>query len=124
MTHRVRASIGALAVVSLAATAQAQSAAAPTADWTLPRTPDGQPDLQGVWSFATLTPLERPGALAGREFLSDAEVTERNHNARIGGDQPPRPDNPGTYNAFWWDRGTSGRADGADCGPRMGGFLR
>ena len=107
MSHRVRASIGALAVVSLAATAQAQSPAAPTADWTLPRTPDGRPDLQGVWSFATLTPLERPGTLAGREFLSDAEVTERNHNARIGGDQPPRPGNPGTYNAFWWDRGTS-----------------
>ena len=107
MSHRVRASICALAVVSLAATAQAQPAAAPTAGWTLPRTADGQPDLQGVWSFATLTPLERPGVLAGREFLSDAEVAERNHNARIGGDQPPRPGDPGAYNAFWFDRGTS-----------------
>ena len=30
-----------------------------------PRTPDGQPDLQGIWSNATTTPLERPGTLAG-----------------------------------------------------------
>ena len=32
--------------------------------WTQPRTPDGQPDLQGIWSNATTTPLERPSALA------------------------------------------------------------
>jgi hypothetical protein len=31
--------------------------------WTVPRTPDGQPDLQGVWSNATITPLERPAEL-------------------------------------------------------------
>jgi hypothetical protein len=44
--------------------------------WSQPRTPDGQPDLQGVWSNATLTPLERPDALAGREFLTEKEQAE------------------------------------------------
>ena len=37
----------------------------PVSGWTLPRTPDGQPDLQGAWSFATITPLERPSEYAG-----------------------------------------------------------
>ena len=32
------------------------------------------PDLQGVWSFSTLTPLERPAEFTGREFLTDAEA--------------------------------------------------
>ena len=44
--------------------------------WTAPRTPDGQPDLQGVWLSNTATPLERPKALEGRARLTDAEVAE------------------------------------------------
>ncbi len=50
---------------------------APAKTWSQPRTPDGQPDLQGVWSNATLTPLERPAAFAGREFLTDKEQAEK-----------------------------------------------
>jgi hypothetical protein len=42
--------------------------------WKAPRTPDGQPDLQGVWANNTATPMERPKELAGRAFLSDDEV--------------------------------------------------
>jgi hypothetical protein len=42
--------------------------------WTAPRTPDGQPDLRGVWANNNATPLERPEALAGRQFLTDEEV--------------------------------------------------
>ncbi len=42
--------------------------------WTPPRTPDGQPDLQGVWTNNTVTPLERPKDLAGKEFYTDAEL--------------------------------------------------
>ena len=40
------------------------------------RTPDGQPDFQGVWAIATLTPLERPAEFAGREFLTETEAAE------------------------------------------------
>ena len=35
--------------------------------WTAPRTPHGHPDLQGIWSNNTATPLERPETLAGRQ---------------------------------------------------------
>jgi hypothetical protein len=44
------------------------------ASWTPPRTADGHPDLQGYWTNATFTPLERPADLAGKEFLTDAEA--------------------------------------------------
>jgi hypothetical protein len=50
---------------------------APTKTWSQPRTPDGQPDLQGVWSNASLTPLERPAALAGKEFFTEKEQQEK-----------------------------------------------
>ena len=41
-----------------------------------PRTPDGRPDLQGIWSFSTATPFERPEELADKEFLTPAEASE------------------------------------------------
>ena len=66
-----------VAVLSVPAAAQAPSAArksAAAAKWTVPRTPDGHPDFQGVWSYATLTPLERPAEFAGKEFLSEQEA--------------------------------------------------
>ncbi len=49
--------------------------------WTLPRTPDGQPDMQGVWINNSATPLERPAELAGRAALSDDEVAELKRRA-------------------------------------------
>lgn len=60
----------------IAAQAQAAKAKATTAKqtWTLPRTVDGQPDLQGVWANNNATPLERPKELAGRAFLTKEEV--------------------------------------------------
>jgi hypothetical protein len=67
----------ALTAVSLGAQGQPvagakKSGAAST--WTAPRTPDGRPDLQGIWTNNTATPFERPKELAGREFLTDEEV--------------------------------------------------
>jgi hypothetical protein len=47
-----------------------------TTTWTAPLTPDGKPDLNGVWVNRTATPLERPEALKGRPFLTDAEVVQ------------------------------------------------
>jgi hypothetical protein len=81
-----------------AATTQATTKTESTA-----RTAWGDPDLQGVWSYATLTPLERPDAMTGREFLTREEAAAREAEFEV--DAPPAPGDPGTYNAVWWDRG-------------------
>ncbi len=60
--------------------------------WTPSRTPDGQPDLQGFWSNATLTPLERPAAVAGREFYTEQEQAENEKRAL----QPRTAESAGT----------------------------
>jgi hypothetical protein len=66
--------------------------------------------LQGTWSFATITPLERPSALAGKEVLTDEEIAELNEEAATRADRrgaTPIDDVNAAYNAFWWDRGKS-----------------
>jgi hypothetical protein len=75
--------------------------------WTAPRTPGGQPDLQGIWTNATSTPFERPPALADRAFLTEqeAEALERQAAARREEDGPPRAGDVGSYNQFWFDSG-------------------
>lgn len=83
----------------------------PSQSWTVPRTPDGQPDLQGVWTNATITPLERPAELAGKEFLTEAEARdfEKSAFAQINSerrDGGPEVDVGRSYNEFWRDRGT------------------
>jgi hypothetical protein len=75
------------------------------------RTPDGKPDLQGTWSFATVTPMERPANLASKEFFTEQEaaayekeVVERNNKDRRDGSA--ESDVGRAYNDFWWDSGT------------------
>jgi hypothetical protein len=76
---RGRSRVAAIAAVVMAVAAPVagqSSAARPQASdgSTVSRTADGHPDLQGVWFFGTLTPLQRPDNLAGRTHLTDEEI--------------------------------------------------
>ncbi len=113
MSHRGIASTGMLTMlIVVVASAQGQTAA--TATSTSPRTPWGQPDLQGVWDFGTITPLERPAELAGKQFLTEEEAAnlERaaaDRDARLlhqAGQRTEAGGDVGNYNNFWMDRGT------------------
>jgi hypothetical protein len=75
--------------------------------WTAPRTIDGQPDLQGVWTNPTITPFERPAQLAGKAFLTEQEAAElEKQSAQSKVDRPPAPGDVGNYNQVWFDSGT------------------
>ena len=94
------------AVIPMASFVSAQSQ-----DYIVPRTPDGQPDLQGLWTNDTITPMERPASLQGRAFLTEDEITamevnlaerrtfaDDNIEVTVGG-------NIGGYNQVWLDSG-------------------
>jgi hypothetical protein len=101
-----RGFVCALAVLSFAVLAPLTAAA----QGEVPRTQWGHPDLQGVWDFRTITPMERPEDLAGREFLTAEEAAElediRAAENAARDDQEP-DDIVGNYNTFWFDRGDS-----------------
>ena len=78
-------------------------AGGPLAAQELPRTAWGDPDLMGTWSYASLTPLQRPTLMAEKEFFTPEEAAQRNF--AVTQDQPDSPGSVGSYNALWFDRG-------------------
>ena len=75
-------------------------------DWKVGRTAWGDPDLQGVWSYATTTPLSLREGQANRPLTAD-EIAEDEERRALEADSKPRPGDPGTYNDHWFDRGKS-----------------
>jgi hypothetical protein len=112
MSPRLRAVAVTIAVLWLVPmSAVGQTRANASKSWNVPRTPDNQPDLQGIWTNATITPLERPADLAGKEFFTPTEAAEYEKQARERNNGDRRDANPDAdltvgYNDFWWDRGT------------------
>jgi hypothetical protein len=126
MSDRVFA-FGALAVLLAAALPGQAPKPQPPAKaktWTMPRTPDGHPDLQGIWTNVTLTPMERPAALAGKATLTEAEAKayEQKDNEELqkldGASEGPLlaaagSSGTGGYNVLFIDRGSElARVDG------------
>src|SRR5579871_4154940 len=89
-----------IALVALPAFAPAQNG-----KWTAPRTPERRADIEGVWSNASIVPLERPKELEGKQFFTAEEKVayEARVFARSSRDKTPAPGAVGTYNDFWWD---------------------
>ena len=96
------------ALVSLVPVPTAGQSLAPTAE-ALPRTPWGDPDLQGVWDYWTFTPLERPEEFAGKVELTDEEaalVAQQGRAAALATDREgPGAGSTGAYGQeVWTDR--------------------
>lgn len=80
-------------------------------DYIVGRTADGQPDLQGLWTNDTITPIERPASMAGQAFLSTDEIAAT--EARVAERRAVADDNIvveaggniGGYNQIWLDSG-------------------
>ncbi|HWW87173.1 MAG TPA: hypothetical protein VNZ26_26430, partial [Vicinamibacterales bacterium] len=65
------------------AIAMACASVASAQSWSPPRTPDGHPDLQGFWTNATITPLERPKELGAKELFTEEEAAEYRKQALV-----------------------------------------
>ena len=107
-----------LASAPIAAQPASKSAKIATKAWTQPRTPDGQPDLQGNWNNSTLTQLQRPRQFGDKQYLTEYEtVALETQLAKQGNwDRPDAQKNVGSelgYNYLFWDAGTKlARMDG------------
>lgn len=101
-----RCSICLITLALMAPSAMAQTK--PATSWKVPRMPDGRPDLQGVWTNATITPLERPAGMKDKAFLTAEEaaaIEQRTAENRAATDKFG-PLALGSYNRFWYDDGT------------------
>ena len=105
-------SIGAALVLSVCGVSSAGAQAA----FEPPRLPSGRPDLQGVWDFRTLTPLQRPEDQAGKAVLTSEEAAEvegkatarsveLNTQSEVRTELLPVGGNVGGYNHYWVDQG-------------------
>lgn len=100
-------------VCALVVVVGAQAAPASAQQWIPPRTEHGQPDLQGNWTNASLTRLQRPAGLGPVYTPEDVAAIERGERERVErGYQPsdpnrpaPEPGNVGDYNEVFFDRG-------------------
>jgi hypothetical protein len=106
LSMRILAAIAIAGVLTMPVIAQTAKQAAKT--W---RTPWGDPDLQGSWSNATTTPLQRPAKYGNREFLTREERAQQDKATSVGTDKRLEAGTPddvnGAYNQFWWERGWS-----------------
>src|SRR6478609_11624904 len=119
---RILSALGLALVASVGVIAQ--QASPPTAKpWVMPRTPDGKPELQGVWSNATITPLERPQGVTDlvlseeaaarmekatvdrRDRLNEPSDPNRTAPPQGGDGSTGAAGNVGGYNNFWLDPG-------------------
>ena len=110
MSSRYLQALGAVIVV---VTLMPIVAAAQSANTAPPRTPWGDPDLQGVWHSSGVTPMERPDEYQGRATLTDEETSQLRTQAAERNEQLLLAErrrsvagaNVGTYNTFWFERG-------------------
>jgi hypothetical protein len=95
------ATLGALAVGLAPLAAVAQGSA-------VQRTPWGHPDLEGLWTNATLTPFQRPAELGTKAFYEPDEVAaiEQDRRAQTNADRELPPGQVGSYNDFFFERGS------------------
>lgn len=93
--------LGVMASLSLSAQQEGEGA--------VPRTPWGEPDLQGTWTNETITPFERPVALGDKAVLTPEEaqaVEQQSADQRAKADDTVRPGDVGSYNQAWFASGT------------------
>jgi hypothetical protein len=80
--------------VTLAWAQDNSSSGAEAESFAMPRTPWGDPDLQGVWDYRTITPLQRPQQFGDRAYYTDEEIAQLEGRAADRLDEPPTEDTP------------------------------